>query len=161
MIELKDFPDQNTLKAFQERFPQLDLPALESWLSILKTAAHLEQRLNRFLGDRGLQQNRFFTLLLLSRNPDGLTPSALAERLGVSKPTITGLLQRMERDGLARRAPSPVSRRESIIQLTKEGERLLAGTLPEHYRRVSLVMDQLTPGDHATLTAILQKIPSA
>jgi len=158
VIELKDFPDRNTLKAFQARFPQLDLPALESWLSILKTAAHLEERLNRFLGDRGLQQNRFFTLLLLSRNPDGLTPSALAERLGVSKPTITGLIQRMERDGLARRNPSPVSRRECIIQLTPEGESLLNDTLPEHYRRVSLILEQLTPGDHATLTAILHKI---
>lgn len=159
MIELKDFPDRKTLESFRERFDELDIPALESWLEILKTAGRLEELLNRFLFEQGLQQSRFFTLILLFRNLSGLTLSALAKGIGVSNPTMTGLIKRMERDGLVKRTPSPESRRESIIHLTDSGERLLAETLPGHYERVSQIMNGLTNEDHKKLKKILLKIP--
>lgn len=158
MIELKDFPDRHTLEIFQARFAELDIPSLESWLAILKSAAFLEERLNSFLADHGLQQSRFFTLILLARHRDGLILSALAEKVGVSNPTMTGLIQRMERDGLVQRMPSMKSRRESIIRLSDAGDGLLADALPEHYRRVVHLMHELTADEHVILQKILRKI---
>lgn len=158
MIELKDFPDRNTLEALHARFVELDIPSLESWLAVLQSAALLEERLDSFLSAKGMQQSRFFTLILLYRYRDGLTISALAGKIGVSCPTMTGLIQRMERDGLVVRIASPESRRESIIQLSEAGDRLLAATLPDHYLLVARTMQGLTPEEHAILRRILNKI---
>lgn len=158
MIELKDFPDRNTLEALHARFAELDIPSLESWLAILQSAALLEERLNSFLAAKGMQQNRFFTLIILYRYRNGLTISALAGKIGVSCPTMTGLIQRMERDGLVMRIASPGSRRESIIQLSETGDRLLASTLPDHYLLVTQIMQGLDPEEHAILHRTLSKI---
>lgn len=48
---------------------------------------------------------------------------ALAERLHISAPTATGLIDRLERDGLARRKPHPHDGRTRVIHATAAGVR--------------------------------------
>jgi DNA-binding MarR family transcriptional regulator len=67
---------------------------------------------------------------------EGLTQTALAERLAVEQPTMANTLKRMERDGLARRLPDPDDRRQARIYLTKRG-RELEGVLTASAREVN------------------------
>jgi len=48
----------------------------------------------------------------------------LGRRAGLEPSTMTGLLDRMERDGIVVRQPHPDDRRAQLISLTKEGNRL-------------------------------------
>jgi DNA-binding MarR family transcriptional regulator len=55
---------------------------------------------------------------------DGVTQRELIERLSVEPPTVTGIVQRLERDGLLRREPDPENRRVQRVYLTQAGRKL-------------------------------------
>jgi DNA-binding MarR family transcriptional regulator len=55
---------------------------------------------------------------------DGVTQRELIERLSVEPPTVTGIVQRLERDGLLRREPDPENRRVQRVYLTEAGRKL-------------------------------------
>lgn len=56
---------------------------------------------------------------LLHRGP--LTPSALGVRVGLTSPSVTGLVDRMEAAGVAVRVPNPADRRSVLVGLTDVG----------------------------------------
>ena len=55
---------------------------------------------------------------------DGLTPSELADRLGVEPPTITNMLSRMEKAGFLERCRDPRDARCTRVYLTGKGREL-------------------------------------
>jgi DNA-binding MarR family transcriptional regulator len=55
---------------------------------------------------------------------DGITQRQLIARLSVEPPTVTGILQRLEREGLLSREPDPDNRRVQRVYLTEAGRRL-------------------------------------
>jgi DNA-binding MarR family transcriptional regulator len=59
--------------------------------------------------------------------PRGLPSSTLAERLGVTKQAITGLVDRMEYAALALRTEHPLDGRCALVRLTEHGARELVG----------------------------------
>jgi DNA-binding MarR family transcriptional regulator len=63
----------------------------------------------------------YLGVLLSLWNEDGLKANELGKRAGLEPSTMTGLLDRMERDGLVKRKPDPNDRRAHRIHLTKEG----------------------------------------
>lgn len=64
--------------------------------------------------------------VLLTLFNDGPCHSgALAEALGVSLPTTTGILARLQRRGLIVRSEDPADRRRVISQLTDSGQELM------------------------------------
>lgn len=55
---------------------------------------------------------------------DGLRPSQLAERLGITKQSINDLLGHLEQHGYVVRMPDPADGRARVIRLTPKGRRL-------------------------------------
>jgi DNA-binding MarR family transcriptional regulator len=76
-----------------------------------------------------------FKLLLLIASRNGARVGDLAQRLGVTPPTVTTLLDRLEDQTLVRREDDPIDRRLVIARLTAHGRRLL--------QRLNLVTDPL------------------
>ncbi len=77
----------------------------------------------------GLTHGQFFMLVALLEE-DGVQPSQLADKTALDRPTITGLLDRLERDGWVERRLDPNDRRTLRVHLTPkalaEREDLLA-----------------------------------
>jgi len=65
----------------------------------------------------GLTHGQFFLLVALY-DEDGLLPSQLADKTALDRATITGLLDRLERDGWTERRPDRNDRRILRIHLT-------------------------------------------
>ncbi len=63
----------------------------------------------------------YLGVLLSLWNEDGLKANELGKRAGLEPSTMTGLIDRMERDSLVKREPDPNDRRANRIHLTKEG----------------------------------------
>jgi DNA-binding MarR family transcriptional regulator len=60
-------------------------------------------------------------LWMLGQEPEGVTVSEVAARLGVEQPTVTRSLSRLEHGGWFVRQPVPGDRRATRIQLTDKG----------------------------------------
>lgn len=54
------------------------------------------------------------------------TQRQILERLSIAQPTLTSLVQRMERDGIVRRTSHLSDRRASMIELTDQGRQKLS-----------------------------------
>jgi len=69
-------------------------------------------------------------LIVLGYNPKA-TQKALADALSVSAPAISRHIDKLEKKSWIQKVTNPESRRESSIELTKEGERLRNEVLEE------------------------------
>jgi DNA-binding MarR family transcriptional regulator len=80
-------------------------------------------RVGAILSEIGLHAGQEMVLSHLWRE-DGLTPSELADRLGVEPPTVTNTLSRMEKAGLLERCRHPQDARCTRVYLTERGREL-------------------------------------
>lgn len=70
----------------------------------------------------GLSQAKWFTLLHLSRCPQGVIQKELAKKIGIEGPTLVRLLDRLESDGWVKRKASKLDRRSNAIYLTPKAQ---------------------------------------
>jgi len=119
--------------------------------------ATFQNRLERF----GLSDGKMYVLILLRYAPDNsMTPSELAERCEVTRGTITGLLDGLERSGLIERKNHPEDRRMLTIQLTAQGLAFIDEMLPRHFRRFGEMIKRadLSKEEQQQFMMILKKI---
>jgi DNA-binding MarR family transcriptional regulator len=82
-----------------------------------------------------LTPQRYALLLAIKGAPDGaeqLTVSEVADRLQLSRNSVTELVNRAEEIGLVRRTQADHDQRVVYLTLTPEGERRLMGALVEN-----------------------------
>ncbi|MBI1903849.1 MAG: MarR family transcriptional regulator, partial [Planctomycetia bacterium] len=90
------------------------------------------------------------------RAQHNVTPTSIAESLHLSQPTVTGILQRLQRAGLIRRQRSQNDRRSVVACVTPKGE-LLARKSPPLFRdRVRQRLADLSQPRRAALLADVQ-----
>jgi DNA-binding MarR family transcriptional regulator len=88
-------------------------------LAITRTSRRLRQE-----AGSGLSPTATAALATVDRHGP-LTPSELAQRERVQRPTVTRLVARLEEMGLLARAGDPGDRRSSLLSITPEGRALL------------------------------------
>lgn len=161
MFDLKDLPNPDTLSEFALKYKNPDIAGLQAWLYMSRTFSDMMATFESNLARHGLSQTKFFVLLLLKRNPDGMSVGKLAEGTGVSSPTMTGIIDRLELAGLCQRAPDAEDRRAWVVQLLPPGEHLLGEALPEHYRWVAQLMSHYSEDERIQLNALMLKLNRA
>ena len=111
------------------------------------------------LAEHGLHVGQEMVLSQLWRQ-DGLTPSELAERLGVEPPTVTNMLSRMQRAGLLERCRDPEDARCTRVVLTQKG-RELRGPVERRWAAVEKrALAGITAEEEALLRELLARIRS-
>jgi DNA-binding MarR family transcriptional regulator len=80
-----------------------------------------------------------------------LTPSELASRERIQRPTATRVLARLEEAGLIARTADPTDRRSSLVSITEPGRALLDSVRDRKDAYLAQRLDQLSPEDLAAL----------
>src|SRR5215211_3335195 len=88
-------------------------------LVLARSARRLRQE-----SDTGLSPSLTAALATVGRHGP-LTPSELAARERIQRPTATRVLARLEEMGLIERTPDPHDRRSSLVAATEDGQALL------------------------------------
>ncbi|HSV13603.1 MAG TPA: MarR family transcriptional regulator [Tepidisphaeraceae bacterium] len=159
MFFLRDLPKYDAIRARAARYPEVDPAALESFLTLLRVGSDVLAAWEKYLAGHHISQGRFTVLMVLNRDPiTGLNPSDLAARCGVTRATMTGLLDSLERKRLIRRESDQADRRTVLVRLNDKGIDLLEGMLHDYYRRISLLMGELSEDEKRSLTAMLTKV---
>jgi DNA-binding MarR family transcriptional regulator len=111
----------------------------------------------RYLSDRsGLSLAASFVLNRLHREgPSRLT--ALAAKEGVSQPSMTQLIQRMERHGLVTRLTDPEDGRVALVAITEAGTTTLEDRRQVRRERLAELLTTLTP-DEARALALAAEV---
>ena len=114
-------------------------------LAVARTARRLRQE-----AGTGLTPTALAALGSIERHGP-LTPSDLAARERVQRPTVTGVLARLEEAGLVTRTPDPADRRSALVALTPAGAELLAEARTRKDAFLAHRLERLDAADRATL----------
>ena len=164
LLMLRKLPRYECLLEAAKEFPDLDPSACEAFLHLLHAGDEGFRVVESHLARHNITQGRFGVLMILLNNcrQDGgtpaLSPAELADRTGVTRATMTGLIDTLERDGLVTRAPDAADRRMMEVCLTEKGRAILHEILPEHFRRMAALMQSLDETERKTLVGLLNKI---
>ncbi len=105
----------------------------------------------------GLTAPQFDVICTLGNTP-GMTMGQLAEKTLVTKGTLTGIIDRLERKGLARREVPPENRRCFMIVLTPEGDRVFEEVFPAHIAYLSQRFAKLNAQELEAIRRSLQTL---
>ena len=159
MLLLRDLPKYETLITYSQRYPDANPTAAEAYFSLLRVSTDIMDVVEDYYATRGTSQGRFTVLALLNRNPETpLNPADLARRAGVTRATMTGLLQGLEEEELIHRTDCSRDKRMSLVRLTRRGRKYVDEVLPPLFRGISDVMGGLTEDERQTLLSLLNKI---
>ncbi|NRQ37337.1 MarR family transcriptional regulator [Nonomuraea sp. NN258] len=104
----------------------------------------------------GITQQQGQLLCVLMAQPYGM--SELGSILGLAKSSLTGLVDRSERNGLVQRLPDPDDSRAVRVALTKRGARLVEDFHDQTCRRVEDLTAGFDQADRDALAALLGRV---
>lgn len=90
-----------------------------------------------------------------------LTPTVIAERLGLTTASVTGLLDRLATAGYLTRRPNPRDRRSILVSLTDDGLRAVAASFNLFAADLEAAMSGTEPAERAGLERLLQRTAAA
>jgi DNA-binding MarR family transcriptional regulator len=138
----------------KDPFMKLLRPLAETYFALMdKGASHI-----RSLGLTGSQ----FDVIATLGDTGGMTCKELSEQTLVTKGTLTGVLDRLEKKGLIERVPSREDRRSTIIRLTPKGDARFRRVFPAHIKYMKPFFEQaLTATEVTQLRKLLLRLKNS
>ncbi len=101
---------------------------------------------------------RFDVLAQLDRTRAPMSMGELSRRLMVTNGNVTGLIDRLAREGLVARKASDEDRRRQMVELTDEGRRQFEAMADDHWIWLADMTDGLERAEMAELFALLGRL---
>jgi DNA-binding MarR family transcriptional regulator len=132
---------------------------LRLWLRLLKATRLVEGALReRMRAERGMTLPRFDVMAALYRAGEGLRMSDLSGVLMVSNGNVTGIVDRLEAEGLVERVAVEGDRRAVRVRLTARGREAFEDMAEEHEVWVDGLLAGLTPRETEEAARLLEKL---
>lgn len=144
--------------ALAQRFPQTNSSSLFAFVMMRKLSTDLDVSLDAYFAKYNLSVGRFTLLNLLSFFEEGLMPSELANKVGVTQATISGLINSLEKANLVSRQTHKKDGRAFVIKLTTNGSELVQKICPEYFGRIDKIMDAFSTEEKQSLRDLMLKL---
>ena len=132
--------------SFDEEFPEGNRAATEAFLNIGMLTGAVRAAVEAIVNAEGVPSLASFNVLsVLDGDPNPLRPSIIADRMLVTRPTITGLLRSLEQRRLVRRVTDADDGRSKPVALTAAGRqraRRLVPAIHDFERELMTVLSQ-------------------
>jgi len=132
-------------------------PELEAAITAFFQASALLDDIRLKIWDRENLTVTQLRLLGHLREQEGLSNAELAERLYVTRPSVSALLERLERGGYIRREVSPNDRRGINIWLEPKGREISENYREETREYLARLFESMTPAEIAAFASAVEK----
>jgi DNA-binding MarR family transcriptional regulator len=140
------------------RYPGANKLATEAVINLIRTSSFLVAELDRVFRRYAITGAGFNVLMILRGAHGPLSPYEIGERRLVTRGTVTGLLDTLEKQELVRRRPHPEDRRMLLIEVTEHAEALLDEVCDELFPAQAEMMAGLTGSEKDSLVRLLGKL---
>lgn len=121
----------------------------------------ISRRLNKItkesISSYGLTTSQFFMLIALYEENEILI-SKLAKKVALDKATLTGIIDRLERDGLVERRDDPKDRRAIRVYLTPKAEAIKEELLDIYHKNNRRFLSVLSPDERIVFERVVKKL---
>ncbi len=155
--------NQTTIKmaaGFEERYPGASPTATEAAMNVVRTADMLVKHIGELVQPFGLSPSSALALGILADAGTPLPPHQIAERLIISRATVTGLLDSLEKRGYVRRVPHSSDRRMLLIELTESGRQVAHEFRVVVHRQQNEWLSALSEAEQRQLIEALHRLQS-
>jgi DNA-binding MarR family transcriptional regulator len=137
-------------------------PPMTAFRELIRTFGLLERVMYPYFARFGITGAQWGVLRNLHRNEEhglgGMRFSELSEQLLIRPPSVTTVVDRLERAGLVRRESVPTDLRGKHVVLTDKGRQLIERVLLVHDRQIASVMGALDGGEEKQLQLLLNQL---
>ena len=146
----------------EAQHPDCDPLSVQVLLWVVRAANAMLSAQTDALRAADLSPSAFNVLMALRNTPDNvLEPCDIANRLLVTRPSVTGLLDTLEQKGFVERHAHPQDRRRRLVHLTGAAHRLLDEHLGAHYAEMERLIADLDTDERTQIVTLLRRVPGA
>jgi DNA-binding MarR family transcriptional regulator len=139
-----------------------DRPKDLAFRSIVQTIGLIERVMQPYFAKFDISGSQWSVLRTIYRAESeglpGLRLTDLSKRLVVRPPSITGVIDRLERLGMVTRASVPGDMRVKQVALTPKSRQLVERVLLAHPGQIDAVLDGLTSAEHEEMYRLSTKL---
>ena len=129
---------------------------LRLWLRALTFTNLVEQRVRtRLRTDFDVTLPRFDVMAALYEAPEGMSMGEVSRRLMVSNGNVTGIVERLEREGLIRRRTRLEDRRRQLVRLTESARDAFESMAGAHEEWIASMLSGLGEKEVEQLNRLL------
>ena len=121
-----------------------------------KAAQQVTRRARELLAPFGVTPGQYAVLKVLA-GAEALSGAEIGKRMQLDSASVTGVLDRMESQGLAERRPDPKDRRAQLVAATAKARRMLP-RLDREMDRLNAEADAAMGGDRTQLQRSLRRL---
>lgn len=126
---------------------------------IKKAALVIEKLSNHVLAPYELTHTQYKILMLLYRNPDKpIRQIDIEEHFSMTNPSVTGIIQNLEKKGLVQRVQNPDDKRSKLLKLTEQAVSMEQELYSLGESLESQVTEGLSEDERQQLILLLNKI---
>lgn len=142
--------------------PAGDRPQERAFRSLVRTIGLLDRAMHPHFAAFGISGSQWAALRVLYRaegeGEPGLRVTDLSERLLIRPPSVTGVLDRLERAGLVSRGAEADDLRARPVSLTAKGRRLVEQVMAVHGDHIERVLGGLNTEDCVELNRLVDRL---
>jgi DNA-binding MarR family transcriptional regulator len=139
-----------------------EAPTENVFRELIRTFGFLERVMQPYFARFGISGAQWGVLRTLHRAEQeglpGLRLTDLGERLFIRPPSVTGVVDRLERAGLVARKGSPTDLRAKRVALTEQGRQLVERVLAVHQDQINGIMSGLSAKEQEELHRLLHRL---
>ncbi len=133
--------------------------ALLTYVKLMRAANSARNLAAHSLQDMGLTLTQFAVLEALY-HVGPMSLSEVAQKVLTTGGNLTMVAGNLEKQGLAKRQPSPQDGRVQIVALTPKGKSLIRQIFPRHAAAIAKFVGVLTPEEQTRLGGLCRKLGS-
>ncbi|MCY4377138.1 MAG: MarR family transcriptional regulator [Spirochaetaceae bacterium] len=131
-------------------------PTVATFRRLLRTTLSMKRAIGALFAEAGLTGAQFHTLV---RIPDeGIPLTRLAARSWADPGNASGVVDRLERDGLVERRAAPHDRRVVLVHATPAGRSVVSRLWPDYVSGIHRIMEPLNAEEQAHLNELLERL---
>ncbi len=143
---------------FEKIYPNSSALATECAMNLVLTADLIEKRISTLLQPFGLSPGSGLVLSMLANSDTPLPPNEIAERLIISRASVTSLLDSLERRQYVHRLPHPSDRRMLLVEITKTGRQIADAFRPAVHQKQKVWLEVLSEKEQQRLLNLLHQL---
>ncbi|PCI47481.1 MAG: MarR family transcriptional regulator [Alphaproteobacteria bacterium] len=136
-----------------------DSKKLGLWIRLITNSNIIEKEIrNLFRSEFGVTLPRFDLMSALYREQGGLTMGELSRRMLVSNGNVTGIVERLKKEGLVKRWVLPTDRRIYSVGLTPKGRTDFKVMADRHKQWISDIFGGLQEEELAPMIQMMDRV---
>ena len=160
MTETNNQPRIHVEPSLEQEWPGASALATACVLNLAWLLDRMDAYSTTLAQEHGIPSIPAFNVLAILRGAgQPLSPTTIAQRMVITRATMTGILHSLERRELIQRVSNPEDRRQRLVEITPEGLRRVERFLPQLHQAEKRLMNRLSETEQQSLlhtVAVLQ-----